>query len=299
MSRRPRTDAEALTRARKKGVPTSEQMREIAQRRMANTEGPAHRDDPDNDNMWPHYTYPSHPQQDLRHRLTQQLLDQRNGMGYRKMLTDEDIEYVKQMQEEEEGVAFRHWISTQFDLKDPLKADLVAKLFPEVFTDQEKFVQSRLKAAYQWIMLNIRGPRSREDFEFIWMVENGNITIPTGFKADELGLAMPNPFRTRNVEPAWRWGPFSLFRFIGSDKDAPEGGFRTTNQQSVRTQPNSHSNDVRNYRVLPDGQGGYQSLVGNVGGRNYGDNNLANAYNGIDWLGVGPARGQPHSWWGR
>lgn len=251
------TDQGKITRLTRDAAPDMATMRRPAQQGMQVMEGAAHIDDPNNKSMFPHYTYPRDVEADTRFRVKHDILASRRDLGYTHELSEEDIAYFEKKQEIEEGVAFRQWITTKFDLTNPAIADMVNNIFPEIWTDQEEFIKQRFENAYQWCLLNVRAPRSRRDFEFIWQVDEGRITIPRGFTPEEIIKPMKKPFGVK-PQAGFSWGPFNPMRYVTSDIPASETGYNMQNPQSVRGERTSGG---PGYNVAPAGGGNYQSLM--------------------------------------
>ena len=286
------TDQGKITRLTRDPAPDMATMRRPAQQGKQAMEGGWHIDDPTQTNMFPHYTYPRDVEADTRFRTKHEILAQRRDLGYTHELSEEDIAYFERKQEVEEGVAFRQWITTKFDLKNPAIADMVNNIFPEIWTDQEEFIKQRFENAYQWCLLNVRAPRSRRDFEFIWQVDEGRITIPQGFTPATIGLPMPAPFGTQ-VETGFSWGPFNPMRWVTSDIDPSAPGYNTDNPQNI-TAGRSARTQNPGYNVRPNANGAY----GNNGAGNslFGaPDNAARFLNPMDPLPPRPTRAQQNA----
>lgn len=123
------------------------------------------------------------------------------------MLTDQDLAYLDNKRKQQELAKFTVWTEQWFDFSDPAQADLYAKAFPEYYEKRKQLITDLAQIQVKYAILRLLGPRTREDFLFLWGVKTGRIPLingplwnPTqwGAEGPEKRLAIFNPWRSYN-----------------------------------------------------------------------------------------------------
>jgi len=92
----------------------------------------------------------------------------------------EDVAYAARLQARQQLANKRQWIEGLFDTRDPAQRDLCDKLFPELTREKETIIEDRADLAQKLAKIRLRGMRTREDVELVYMVASGAIAPPQG-----------------------------------------------------------------------------------------------------------------------
>lgn len=144
------------------------QMREGIDARWAGTEDKR-------SNRFPVRLFPKDPYDDVA-RLKSAAAD---DLGV-KTLTTDDLEYLRRKEESIQGADFKTWIIGQFDNKDPAQREMFMRTFGEIVTEQESIIDHRAELSARLAKMALRGPASKEDYEFLYLLNTGRIELPTG-----------------------------------------------------------------------------------------------------------------------
>ena len=119
-------------------------------------------------------------------------------------ITDADVQYALGRQERDEYAQFKVWAEQWFDLGDPAQVRLFEEAFPDYYEDRASLIKNLGDNMTKFAILRLLGPRTRDDFMFLWLVQTGKVPLITGplWKpeswADEgpaKKLALFNPWR--------------------------------------------------------------------------------------------------------
>lgn len=174
------------------------------------------------------------------------------------MLTDRDLAYVDDKRKQAEYARFLSWTEQWFNFGDPAQADLYAKAFPDYYEKRKDLILNIAQIQTRYAILRLLGPRTKEDFLFLWGIQTGRIPLITG--------PIWNPADWRGAGPPKRYAMFSIWR-------PTEYGPRLPNAAN-RTDPlgagyyHGHDNDgVLNVGIA--NQGVYDQIMwGQPGGQN-------------------------------
>jgi hypothetical protein len=119
---------------------------------------------------------------DAIYELQQKLTDQSGVVpNIGQAIVDKDFfEYQRRKSEQAELARFKVWFYKQMDLSTPEKRNFWETKFPEVFDDRKKLMEQQFDVAKRMALINIFGPRTMDDFVFMYLVQEGKIEIPKG-----------------------------------------------------------------------------------------------------------------------
>jgi len=110
-------------------------------------------------------------------------------------LTDQDFAYVDRKKKSAEYALFTKWCEQWINWKDPANVALYEQMIPEYFQRRYDTIDMMHMDSAKMAKLVMRGPRSREELEFLWMVSTGKLPIfgelwnPSTFTHDGLPKA--------------------------------------------------------------------------------------------------------------
>lgn len=99
----------------------------------------------------------------------------RQGMA---IAPPEFFDYAKRKMDDQEETAFKAWVLQQADLSEPEKVKWWFEHFPWMKTSREEVIDYVADVQRQAAKIALNGPQSEEDFRFLFMKQNGLITVP-------------------------------------------------------------------------------------------------------------------------
>lgn len=96
------------------------------------------------------------------------------------MLTDNDLAYLDNKRKQQELAKFTVWTEQWFDFADPAQADLYTKAFPEYYEKRKQLITDLAQIQVKYAILRLLGPRTREDFLFLWGIKTKRIPLIKG-----------------------------------------------------------------------------------------------------------------------
>lgn len=131
---------------------------------------------------------------------------------WQKDFTTQDARYLIRKQEAQTGAAFKAWLATLYDARDPYQAEMLNKVFPELKQEQEAVLRQRAELGLRIALIRLFGPREPDDLKLLYGISSGAVTPPVGpiwepekwFESDakdRLARGLFSPFRTyRGIE---------------------------------------------------------------------------------------------------
>jgi hypothetical protein len=95
-------------------------------------------------------------------------------------LSDADLEWMDDKRKQAQKVDFDRYIANYYDLTNPAEAELLARYYPEYFSEREKEIESQADLQKQLALIRLRGPKSKKDFLLIYMIQNRTVPLPQG-----------------------------------------------------------------------------------------------------------------------
>ena len=111
--------------------------------------------------------------------------------------------------DQQEYANFKVWAEQWYDFSDPAQVRLFEEAFPDYYQQRAQLIKNLGDNATKFAILRLLGPRTRDDFMFMWLVTSGKIPLPQGPLwdpkkwADEgppLQLALFNPWKMMNAD---------------------------------------------------------------------------------------------------
>lgn len=134
-------------------------------------------------------------------------------------ITDADAERVMRKAASSEVVKQEEWFANtwSFDSTNPTKQRWAQSVFPEFFDRREQVIEEQARLQLALAKLKLRGPRSREDLDLLFALDQGYVTPGkeplwnlTGDKADATAArGVFNPRRTKMASQTGRIGTFT------------------------------------------------------------------------------------------
>lgn len=87
------------------------------------------------------------------------------------------LEHKEALKEEE---TFERWFASMFDMKDPWQKQMSQQLLPEFWERREELLKAKFDTVKRAALLNLRGPKTKEDLIFLYGLQTGRIKIPKG-----------------------------------------------------------------------------------------------------------------------
>lgn len=101
------------------------------------------------------------------------------GVGL-AMATNEDFRYFQQKELDAREADFKRFFLSQIDLSSPEKQDYYQRLYPEIFNEREQLAEKQIEHQAHMLKIQLRGPRSMEDWQFLYGIDRGFIQFPKG-----------------------------------------------------------------------------------------------------------------------
>lgn len=95
-------------------------------------------------------------------------------------LTDADFDYMQSKADEQEAANFKIWCEQWYDMANPAEIRLFQEAFPEYFDQRVALIKNMAENMTRFAILRLYGPRTKEDFMFLWMVQTNRVPLVTG-----------------------------------------------------------------------------------------------------------------------
>jgi hypothetical protein len=100
---------------------------------------------------------------------------------------------------------FDAWLMSQMDLSTPEKMEYWRTKFPDIFQAREELWRQNQDLITQAALINMRGPISRDDYLFLYMLSRGYINLP------DVPSYQPESVRS---DTTFTRGMFSFYRML-------------------------------------------------------------------------------------
>lgn len=162
-------------------------------------------------------------------------------------ITDADVQYFKHKMDQQEYVNFKVWAEQWYDFTDPAQVRLFQEAFPDYFEQRATLIKNLGDNMTKYAILRLLGPRTRDDFMFMWLVSTKKIPMPEGplwdpqqwYKQCNKKLAFFNPWRMTDDKNAparvnlanrmdpYGMGPGSYATSMAPDDETDTGKWKT------------------------------------------------------------------------
>lgn len=151
-----------------------------------------------------------------------------NAARVHTQLTDRDIMYLENKLKTEEYAKFRAWTEQWFDFTDPAQVDIYTKAFPDYFQRRAELIKNLGEIQIKYAILRMMGPRTEQDFMFLWGIESGRIPLVRGFLAEPKDWASSGPAKKLAWFNPWRLTTRGIYMPNEKNRTDP-GARRATN----------------------------------------------------------------------
>lgn len=143
------------------------------------------------------------------------------------------IELAEQKKKELELYNFESWFEHIFNQNDPAENRLMGEIYPEYKQKREQYITEKYELAKRFDLLQLRGPKTKEDLILMYLVLNNQITVPkldlkTGAQstADDISRGLLNVNRwTYDRDQLTVGRPGALFQNSDLNYNVPSTNF--------------------------------------------------------------------------
>lgn len=119
-------------------------------------------------------------------------------------ITDADVQYFKHKMDQEEYQNFKIWSEQWYDFSDPAQVRLYQEAFPDYFEQRATLIKNMGDNMTKYAILRLLGPRTRDDFMFMWLVQTGKVPMIKGPLWDPKKWADQGPKKQLAFFNPWR-----------------------------------------------------------------------------------------------
>lgn len=134
------------------------------------------------DNRFPVRLYPRDKYDDVAH-LKQGLIEGTGGSNTpfgQATLTTDDMAWLRRKVEAEQQADFKQWVMQQFDMRDTAQRAQFQQMFSEYLSEQESIIDDRAELSARLAKMALRGPKNKEDYMFLYLLNTNAIELPDG-----------------------------------------------------------------------------------------------------------------------
>ncbi len=70
------------------------------------------------------------------------------------------------------------WFNKEFNKNNLADRQFAQQIYPQFYTEREKLLQERTQEVLNLKMIQLRGPRSKEDIYKLWLINTGRVVLP-------------------------------------------------------------------------------------------------------------------------
>lgn len=160
------------------------------------------------------------------------LRDQLNaGVAPRYQITEDDLDYIWTQKQQLEQLQFDKWIWNMYDLKDPaIRQWFIDHIDAGIYDRMLQYLNASLENTKRYSRINMMGPSSKEDLEFVYALQQGLIHIPASFDPGQMDRSLAGSTREGRPYNA----NLGVFNPLGIRTPIDAGDFGwSANQQNV------------------------------------------------------------------
>lgn len=94
--------------------------------------------------------------------------------------TNEDAAYELRKRDAEEQAEFDAWMMQQLNMADPAEANILQKVYPELYERREAVINTQCDLIAQYAKIQNRNCQSLDDYKAVWRLQTGQIEMPVG-----------------------------------------------------------------------------------------------------------------------
>lgn len=164
------------------------------------TAGGQERNPEDNPRQYPVTLNKPNPDRDTRLRLKQEYITEHGGKFLGKaQLNDSDLKVVEDIEKQKQENSFESFVASYFDMNDPATAKLVEDMMPEYYEKRQESIEHQAELQKQLALIDLRGPKSKQDLMVLYLVNTGAIPLPRGALFEPHKWGMDNKDFTRGI----------------------------------------------------------------------------------------------------
>ena len=165
-------------------------------------------------------------------------------------VTATDLQYIEEKRKEQLHLEWLIFLNTQFDLTDPAEAEMARQKFPDMYDAAKKYMRAMMANVAKFQELDQMGLHTDDDYLFLYKVLTGTIHIPSGFRADQLGVPMAFAGQPAIFDPANR-GLLNPMRYLAGTYRRPHinPGRNADNSQNPWEQTRLAANPSRRQQM--------------------------------------------------
>lgn len=108
-------------------------------------------------------------------------------------VTEQDVNYLKAKAAAEDYASYLTWEANKYDLSDPATREWFHKVCPSYFEQREKLIDDMIDLQAKYAKIRLRGPRSEDELKLEFLIEKGDIVLPTAPVWDPLSMYTADP----------------------------------------------------------------------------------------------------------
>lgn len=102
----------------------------------------------------------------------------------RKILTDVDLQWMKQKLLDQQAAAQKQFVMSMYDSRDPAQRQMRDRVYPDLVREQEAIIDERLELERRLAKISLHGPQGKEDIDLLYALSSGAVPFPKGVTWD-------------------------------------------------------------------------------------------------------------------
>lgn len=127
-----------------------------------------------------------------------------NNRGFHKEVSERDISTVQDVLDKQQQARWQYFISNIYNIKDPAQRQMLLETFPEWAEMRNKLVRQNAELQVKMGEIQNTGASTREDWEFLFGLLSGAISIPEKPIYDPAGYYTKGRYTKGPFAPAIR-----------------------------------------------------------------------------------------------
>lgn len=142
------------------------------------------------------------PDRDTKLRLKQEYISQQGAGGVNlgeAHLNDSDLKVIEDIEKQKQTNSFESFVASYYDMNDPATAKLVEEMMPEYYEKRQESIEHMAELQKQLALIDLRGPKSKQDLMVLYLVNTGAIPLPKGTLFEPREWSKTNEDFTRGI----------------------------------------------------------------------------------------------------
>lgn len=132
--------------------------------------------------------------------------------------TDEVARWQIRKQKIAELAEFDSWFGKNYNVNDLAGRTFAQEVNPEYYSAREREIMTKAKMAAKLKMIQLRGPKNKEDLYMVWLIESGRVVLPPDW--DRIGSSGKEAFVADTEKAHLGRGMFRQPRFTNEQQRA-------------------------------------------------------------------------------